>query len=95
MASKPDWGRTLDVIRKILGLVLLVGVVCSFMYTVCLDINCKVKTKQNAIMHNIEQCQRDYKVNKCDAPKRVRAVEPYCLQKEACINQDPYQVLDD
>ncbi|CDW81379.1 brr6-like protein number 1 [Stylonychia lemnae] len=53
------------------------------------DLYHKMKTENDQITYEIQQCRIDYHENKCNPSTRVRALEQFCQDKEVCMNRDP------
>jgi len=61
------------------------------LYTAYKDYKFKLKTKQESILYEMEQCKEDYNSNECQPETRRQALKSYCALKEICMNRDPFK----
>jgi uncharacterized membrane protein YraQ (UPF0718 family) len=76
------------VVRAVSTLIILV-IIGYVIYMLWTDVDAKTRTKQEEILFEIEKCSSNHKANKCD--NRVAEIEEYCIEKEKCMNRDPYR----
>jgi hypothetical protein len=67
---------------------------CIYMVYVCFatinsDVEKSVKDAQFGVMQEIALCKQQWEENKCDRATRVPAMEQFCENWQACIDQDP------
>ncbi|VEU21254.1 DEKNAAC102153 [Brettanomyces naardenensis] len=57
------------------------------------DVDRKVQTYMNDLVHQINGCRRDYLRNNCAPEMRVPALENSCNEWDNCMSQDPESVI--
>lgn len=73
-------------------LLLFVTSVLKFAFAVKNDIHMKSLKKIKEGQMDVEECRRQYVLNKCNPEDRVPALEQQCAEWERCMNRDPFRI---
>lgn len=83
--NKKNWGPTV---------ILLVSfVICCVVVMTYLELHNRVKAKIIENELTVNECMRNYFLNRCDPIDRVPITEKQCLEWEICLSQDPKKVF--
>lgn len=74
----------------------IIGIICylitQFILTVQHDLRLKQDEYVNEVTQQIQECFKQFSLNKCDPETRIPAIEKVCNEWELCMMKDPKEI---
>lgn len=91
MAAKFVLSEYVSLIFKTFFVILLILITLKFILAAKNDIKEKTLKSIESNRKRIEECKRNYKINRCTPGERVPALEAQCNEWEVCMQSDPLE----